>query len=55
MKSLLNCHVMRDVFSLLVGGWDHADIEAGLLCRSPAAKCKEPEPAVWQLPHAAAP
>lgn len=38
-----------------VGGWDNADFEAGVLCGSPAAECKDPEPAVWQLPHAAAP
>lgn len=43
------------MYFALVGGWDHADFEAGLLCGSPAAECKDPEPAVWQLPHAAAP
>ena len=41
--------------SALSGGWDNADFEAGVLCGSPAAECKDPEPAVWQLPHAAAP
>ncbi len=43
------------MYFALVGGWDHADFEAGVLCGSPAAECKDPEPAVWQLPHAAAP
>ena len=46
---------VEKLYFALVGGRDHADFEAGIFCGSPAAECKDPESAVWQLPHAATP